>query len=49
MAKKNEKEPTIATGIDDQEELNQKATEEEIEKGEYTSVTRLSLDENDPS
>jgi hypothetical protein len=41
--------PKIATGMDDQEELNQKATQEEIEKGEYTSVTTLSLDEVDPS
>jgi hypothetical protein len=42
-------EPTIAPGIDDQEELDQKATQQEIERGEYTSVTTLSLDEVDPS
>lgn len=51
MMKENEKdkEPTIAPGIDDEEELNQKASEDEINKGEYTSVTTLSLDEADPS
>ncbi|MED4313314.1 hypothetical protein P9210_12235 [Heyndrickxia coagulans] len=42
-------EPTLATGLDDQEELDQKATPEEIAKGEYTKVVRLSLDEADPS
>lgn len=51
MLKKNKlkNEPTIAPGIDDYEELDQKASEEEVEKGEYTSVTTLSLDEADPS
>ncbi|GER68542.1 hypothetical protein BpJC7_16050 [Weizmannia acidilactici] len=47
--KKDQHEPTIATGIDDKEELDQKATPEEIAKGEYTRVTTLSLDETDPS
>ncbi|WML44779.1 hypothetical protein [Neobacillus sp. PS3-40] len=42
-------EPTIAPGMDDQEELEQKASEKEIEKGEFTSVTTLSFDEVDPS
>lgn len=46
--KKNQK-PTIAPGIDDQEELNKEATKEEIENGEYTSVTTFSWDEIDPS
>jgi hypothetical protein len=41
--------PTLAPGMDDQEELEQSATEEEIESGEYTSVTTLSYDEVDPS
>jgi len=41
--------PTVAPGIDDQEELKQSATEEEMEKGEFTSVTTLSFDEVDPS
>jgi len=43
------KEPTLAPGLDDQEELDQSATENEVEKGEYTSVTTLSFDEVDPS
>ena len=47
MNKNNE--PTIAPGMDDREELEQDATKSEIEKGEYTQVTTLSLDEVDPS
>jgi hypothetical protein len=47
MTKK--KEPTVAPGMDDQEELNQSASEKEVESGEYTSVTTLSNDEVDPS
>lgn len=47
MNKKNE--PTIAAGIDDQEELNADATKKDVEDGEYTSVTTLSYDEVDPS
>jgi len=39
----------IAPGIDDQEELDQKATDEEIRKGNYTKVTTLSYDEVNPS
>lgn len=46
---KETQEPTIATGIDDQEELQKKANEEEIKKGEYTEVTVLSYDEVNPS
>ncbi|WP_335693112.1 hypothetical protein [Neobacillus drentensis] len=42
-------EPTIAEGIDTEDVLNRDATQEEIENGESTSVTVLSLDENDPS
>ncbi|WP_211062517.1 hypothetical protein [Heyndrickxia faecalis] len=50
MEKENGRvEPTLETGLDDQEELDQKATPEEIAKGEYTKVVRLSLDEADPS
>jgi hypothetical protein len=41
--------PTIAPGLDDQEELEQSATEKEVERGEFTSVTTFSLDEVDPS
>lgn len=42
-------EPTIAPGLDDSEELEQSATRAEIEKGEYTQVTKLSYDEVGPS
>lgn len=42
-------ESKIAPGMDDQEELKQDATEEEINKGDYTKVTTLSYDEVDPS
>lgn len=51
MAKKNEKkqQPTIATGIDDDEELNEKATPKEVKEDDATRVTRLSYDEVDPS
>lgn len=41
--------PTIAEGMDPEDELKRDATATEIEKGEYTQVTTLSLDENDPS
>ncbi|WP_180960345.1 hypothetical protein [Neobacillus cucumis] len=43
------KEPTLAPGMDDQEELNTSASEKEVDHGEYTSVTTLSYDEVDPS
>jgi len=43
------KEPNIAPGVDDQEELNASATDKEVADGEYTSVTTLSYDEVDPS
>lgn len=49
---RNKKEhdlPTIAPGIDDDEELNEKATKEEIARGEYTKVVTLSFDEVDQS
>lgn len=42
-------EQTLAEGINTEDELNRNATEEEIDKGDYTQVTTLSLDENDPS
>lgn len=47
--KKRQDEPTVAPGIDDDEELNAEPTEEAREEGETTVVTRLVLDENDPS
>ena len=46
---KSNDEPTIAEGINTEDELKRDATETEIDKGEYTKVTSLSLDENDPS
>lgn len=52
MTKRKEemdRKPTIAPGMDDQEELEQSATEKEVEQGEFTSVTTLSYDEVDPS
>lgn len=52
MAKRNNQrdhEPTIAPGIDDDEELNKKATREEVEQKESTEITTLSYDEVDPS
>jgi hypothetical protein len=42
-------EPTIAEGMNTEDELNREATQAEIEKGDSTQVTVLSLDENDPS
>ncbi|MBM6618839.1 hypothetical protein [Bacillus suaedaesalsae] len=48
MKEKNEK-PSIAEGMNTEDELNRDATQEEINHGDYTEVTTLSLDENDPS
>lgn len=44
----DKKNPRIANGIDNDEELEQKATKAEVKKGEYTKVTKLSFDEVDP-
>jgi hypothetical protein len=41
--------PAFAPGMNDDEELNQDATKEEIAHGEYTTVYKLSFDEVDPS
>lgn len=51
MKKKDEQnlDNMVAPGIDDHEEFDKQATEEDIKKGEYTSVTTLSLDEVNPS
>jgi hypothetical protein len=51
MIKRNakEKEPTIANGTDDYEELDKKASKEEIENGDFTKVVTLSYDEIEPS
>ncbi|GAA0501411.1 hypothetical protein GCM10008986_31080 [Salinibacillus aidingensis] len=42
-------EPTIAPGMDTEDELKEEATREEVEEGDYTNVTTVSWDENDPS
>lgn len=47
--RKRKKEPTLAPGMDDREELEQRASEEEIREGDYTEVTTLSWDEVDSS
>ena len=39
-------EPTVAPGLED-DELNENATDNEVEQGDYTMVTQLSLDEHD--
>jgi hypothetical protein len=49
MTERKNEEPTIAVGIDTEDQLKEDATNEEVDKGEYTKVTTLSLDENDPS
>ncbi|MEH7386957.1 hypothetical protein V7147_16335 [Bacillus sp. JJ1521] len=50
MKKRQQKEePTIAVGMDTEDELREDASMEEVEKGDYTQVTTLSYDENDPS
>lgn len=51
MVKKRRKheEPTVAPGMNDHEELEQEATQSEIERGEYTEVTHLSYDEVEKS
>ncbi|WP_445614167.1 hypothetical protein [Geobacillus sp. YF-1] len=41
--------PTVALGIDDDEELNEPATKEEIERGDYTRVVTLAWDETEPA
>jgi hypothetical protein len=40
----NHNEPTIAPGMNTHDPLEKKATEEDIENGDATSVTRLYLD-----
>jgi hypothetical protein len=41
-------EPTVANGIDNDEELDEKATEEEISKGNFTRVVSLVNNEVEP-
>jgi hypothetical protein len=42
--KLNDDKPTIAPGMSNLQELEEKATEEEVLKGDSTSVTQLYLD-----
>jgi hypothetical protein len=49
MKEKREEENKIAPGLNTHEELEKKASEEEIARGDYTEVTTLSYDEVDPS
>lgn len=48
MEEKNRKDPTVAPGFSD-EKYGEKATREDKLKGNSTKVTRVYLDENDPS
>lgn len=38
--------PTVAPGLED-DELHRDATQDEVSRGDFTMVTRLSWDEND--
>ncbi|MFA4133795.1 MULTISPECIES: hypothetical protein [unclassified Brevibacillus] len=40
----SEHDPTIAPSMHGHDPLEEKATEKEVEKGDYTKVTRLFLD-----
>lgn len=44
MKSSEHEEPTIAPGMNTHDPLEEKANEDEIEKGDTTSVTRLYLD-----
>ncbi|MBO9608149.1 MAG: hypothetical protein J7639_19475 [Paenibacillaceae bacterium] len=46
MKEKNENhdEPTIAVGMNTHDPLEEKATDDEVEEGESTTVTRLYVD-----
>lgn len=45
MSQDNRKdEPTVAPGMNMQDQIEEKATAEEVERGDSTSVTRLYLD-----
>jgi hypothetical protein len=41
---RDEHEPTIAPGMNTSDPLEEKASEEDVERGEFTEVTRLYLD-----
>jgi hypothetical protein len=44
LEKPSKHEPNIAPGMSDHQELEEKAAEEEINEGDFTSVTQLYLD-----
>lgn len=46
--KAGHREPTVAPGYNDRK-FGEKATEKDIKAGKSTRVTRVYLDENDPS
>jgi hypothetical protein len=46
--KDEKREPTVAPGYDDRK-FGEKASREDKARGDYTRVTRVYLDENDPS
>jgi len=46
--RKKHKEPTVAPGLSDHR-FGEDATREDIKKGNFTRVTRVFFDENDPS
>lgn len=46
--KTEKKEPRVAPGFNDRK-FGEPAAKEDIRKGNYTKVTRVFLDENDPS
>ncbi|MBW8351950.1 hypothetical protein K0H71_21340 [Bacillus sp. IITD106] len=41
--------PKVAPGIDTEDSYGEEATQSDIDKGDYTTVTRLIYDEYDPS
>lgn len=42
--KEKKQKPTMAPAMNTHDELEQRADEQEVERGEYTRVTRLYLD-----
>lgn len=46
--KNKNRKPVVAPGYNDRK-FGEAATEKDIKKGNYTKVTRVFLDENDPS
>lgn len=46
---KRREQPSVAPGLDDVNVLGREATKKEVRRGDSTEVTRLALDEADPS